>query len=267
VRIGEIELVPLLDARGSIGRMETMYPSVPPHAWEPYRALYPELFDDQSWRPPNHCYLVRSGGQTILVDTGLGEYELLDVVETAGGLLPALAAQGVSPSEIDLVFITHVHIDHVGTNRAFPEARFAMHRDAVAAAEERASERAHIPETVLPLLEAGRVDAIEDGAELAPGVVAVALDGHDQGHTGVRLGSEAFLIADAAAHPALLAHPEWPFAADVDHDRAVATRQAIVEEALDTDLLVVSGHFPGNGIGRLMRTADGRALWQEARQD
>jgi glyoxylase-like metal-dependent hydrolase (beta-lactamase superfamily II) len=262
MRVGDVELVPVFDARGS-GPLVELWPDVELADWELYRPLYPELFEGDRWSPPVMAYVIRSAGRTVLVDTGVGDYQWIATPQVTGQLLPNLADHGLSPDDPDLVFVTHVHLDHVGTNAAFARPRFAFHADALAAAQER-TDSEHLHETVLPLIAAGRSDAIEDGAELAPGVVAVALDGHDPGHMGVRLGSEALLIADAAAHPAMFDRPEWQFIADADHERSVATRQAIVEETVDTGMLVVSGHFPGSGIGRLVRE-DGLVKWQEAR--
>jgi glyoxylase-like metal-dependent hydrolase (beta-lactamase superfamily II) len=119
---------------------------------------------------------------------------------------------------------------------------------------------------VIPLLDAGRLDGIDDGTELAPGVTTLALEGHDEGHAGLRLGPNAILIADGAGHPALLAEPEWPFVGNRDPTRSAATRRALLDEVLDTDTLVICGHYPGSGIGRVTR-GEGRVLWQEARSD
>jgi glyoxylase-like metal-dependent hydrolase (beta-lactamase superfamily II) len=70
------------------------------------------------------------------------------------------------------------------------------------------------------------------------------------------------LIADAAVHPALLQEPDWVYESDHDHERAAETRRALVDELADTDTLVVCGHYPGSGIGRVSRH-DGRAIWKE----
>jgi glyoxylase-like metal-dependent hydrolase (beta-lactamase superfamily II) len=261
MRIGEIELVPVLDAVGTLP-LEVVYPDVPLEAWKPYREPYFQLFDGDGWHPPITCYLLKAGGQTILVDTGLGEFELFDSMDVSGGLLPALAAEGFAADQVDTVFITHLHVDHFGWNTAFANARFVMHKDAVAVAPERA-DRPHVAQGILPLIEAGRVERVEDGAELAPGVIVAELPGHDPGHSGLRLGSEAIVIADAAGHPAFFDRPEWLLVADLDEARTVATRKALLEEVVDTDTLVICGHYPGSGIGRVTRTAGGRVLWQE----
>jgi glyoxylase-like metal-dependent hydrolase (beta-lactamase superfamily II) len=264
MRLGDIELVPLLDAKGVFGPLADLWPEVSSAEWEPYRPLYPELFDGDRWRPSLTCYLIRVAGTTLLVDTGVADFEWLGEPELVGGLLPALAEHAVTPPEVDVVFLTHLHLDHFAANGAFDHARFVMHGDAIAAARERA-DRPHIAQCVLPLLDAGRVDEITDGAEVAPGVDATVLAGHDAGHTGLRIGSEAVLIADAAGHPAMLDEPEWLFLGDQNPSLAAVTREALVGELVDTETLVVCGHFPGTGIGKLERAEDGRVVWREAR--
>jgi hypothetical protein len=53
--IGSVELVPLVDAVGLLGELDDLYPGV--DDWEPYRALYPELFSGSQWRVPCTSYL------------------------------------------------------------------------------------------------------------------------------------------------------------------------------------------------------------------
>ena len=76
--------------------------------------------------------------------------------ESQEGLLRELAGRGVEREEIDIVLLTHVHIDHVGWNAqddgsaTFPRARYLLHEDALAAARRRA-DRPHIGRCVLGL--------------------------------------------------------------------------------------------------------------------
>jgi hypothetical protein len=117
LNIDSVKLDAVVDAWGELGALGELYPRVPPEAWEPYRELYPELFAQTRWRLPCTCYLVRSGGRTVLVDTGVGPRGLWGwKAEREGGLLPGLAELGVEPTDVDVVFLTHVHIDHVGWN-------------------------------------------------------------------------------------------------------------------------------------------------------
>ena len=98
------------------------------------------------------------------------------------------------------------------------------------------------------------------------GVTAVPLAGHYPGHMGVRVasaGASALVLGDAAVHPLQLDRPRDSFANDVDTEVARATREALVAELVDQDVLVASSHFPSGGIGRAVRE-DGRVLWTPA---
>jgi glyoxylase-like metal-dependent hydrolase (beta-lactamase superfamily II) len=267
--IGAIELVPLADAVGRLGELEELYPDVPPEAWQPYRELYPELFAGTKWRLPVTCYLVRSAGTTILVDTGVGPEGLWGdwEAEPEGGLPAALEATGLGPDEIDVVFLTHLHIDHIGWNADREGAplfgRYVVSREAIAFARERV-DRPHVRRCVVSL--GDRLAELEGETELAPGVTAVAYPGHYPGHTGLRLrseGVEAMLAADAAVHPALLDRPEWEYVSDVDRSGSVATRTTLVPDVVDSASFVVCGHYPGTGIGHV-RTRGDRVIWEPA---
>jgi glyoxylase-like metal-dependent hydrolase (beta-lactamase superfamily II) len=269
--VGEIELVPLLDAVGLLAEYREVYPDVEPDAWEPYRALYPDLFANESWRLPCTSYLLRTPDATVLVDTGVGPPGLWGwTAESEGELPQALADHGVARDDVDVVFLTHLHIDHLGWNTDldgvsfFPRARYLVHADALAFARTR-PELPHIRRCVEPL--ADRFETIEPDVELAPGLTPFAAAGHYPGHMAVRVrsgGAEAVLLADTAVHPALLHEPEWLYVSDLDPPVAAATRQALLPELVDGDVLVACGHYPGSGVGRVV-TRNGRVVWEEAR--
>jgi glyoxylase-like metal-dependent hydrolase (beta-lactamase superfamily II) len=267
VRVGSVEIHRVPDAVGLLAELGDTYPDVPEVAWEPYRALYPDLFVGTKWRLPCDSFLIRSGEVAVLVDTGVGPPGLWDWEAEREGLLPgALADLGVGRDEIDVVFLTHLHIDHVGWNTDehgttfFPRARYVVHRDALAFASSQDA-RPHVERCILAL--ADRFEQLDGEAELAPGVSAFPLPGHYPGHMGIRVssgGEEAMLMADAAVHPALLDHPEWRYVSDLDHESAVATRHRLLAKLVDADIVVASGHYPPGGIGRIVRI-DGRVRW------
>ena len=263
--VGSVELVPLVDAVGLLGELDELYPGF--DDWEPYRALYPELFFGSQWRVPATSYLVRSGATTVIVDTGVGPAGLWGwTPESEEGLLPALAAAGVAPGEIDIVVLTHLHVDHVGWNTdqdgelVFPKARYLAHPDGVAFAL--GSGRPHVDRTIAPVA----FEDAADGTELAVGVTAFELRGHFPGHMGLRIdsgGERALLIADAAVHPMLLHVPDAAYVSDADPDDCAGTRRSLLPELVDQDVLVVCGHYPSGGIGRVV-TRDGRVVWEPA---
>src|SRR5438128_2502665 len=59
---------------------------------------------------PYNCLLVRTAGQVVLVDTGVGPYG----AGAGHELERALADEGVAPRDVDLVVLTHAHPDHIG---------------------------------------------------------------------------------------------------------------------------------------------------------
>jgi hypothetical protein len=64
-------------------------------------------------------------------------------------------------------------------------------------------------------------------------------------------------------HPALLDEPARLYVSDHDPNGSAATRRALVADLADSGKLVVCGHYPGSGIGRLA-TRSGRTVWEPA---
>jgi glyoxylase-like metal-dependent hydrolase (beta-lactamase superfamily II) len=265
VLVGAVELVPLTDAVGRLGELDELFPGT--SDWERERQRYPELFDGSQWRIPCTSYVIRSGGTTILVDTGVGPAGLWGWdAEWEEGLPPALAGTGLAPDDIDVVFLTHLHVDHVGWNTdregelVFPNARYVTHRDGVAFA--RGVDRPHIARTIVAVA----FQEISGETELADGVTAFEIPGHFPGHMGLRIesgGRRAILLADTAVHPKMLDVPELVYVSDSDSDTCALTRRALLEELVDRDVLAVCGHYPSGGIGRVA-TRDGHVVWEAA---
>ena len=68
-----------------------------------------------------NCLLVRTGEQTVLVDTGIGakwdaKHTAIYGIERPVGLMDELAARNLEPEHIDFVINTHLHFDHAGGN-------------------------------------------------------------------------------------------------------------------------------------------------------
>ena len=114
-----------------------LFPTAPAEAWEPYKQLYPDAFQQDHMLIEIGCYLVRSEGQTILIDTGYGEGPIEAIGGRKGELMDDLTAKGIIPAEVNTVFLSHLHSDHVGWNvverdgrleAAFPNARYVAHQ-------------------------------------------------------------------------------------------------------------------------------------------
>jgi glyoxylase-like metal-dependent hydrolase (beta-lactamase superfamily II) len=240
------------------------------------------LRDERSWLEPDFVdfarnvmrlsiksFVLRLGGRTILVDACIGEHKDRPEIpawnrRSGTGWLDRLRAVGVAPEAIDTVFCTHLHIDHVGWNTiggdgrwraTFPNARYLVGRMEMDDWQERiaagTAEPMHVRglrDSVLPLVEAGLVDLVDDGYELAPGAVVTPLPGHTIGQMGLlldRAEGRAVLCGDAIHSPVQLLQPLVSTSRCRDPALASRTRRALLEEAADTGRIVIPAHFRG----------------------
>lgn len=195
---------------------------------------------------PVRAFLVRGRAGCLLIDAGAG-----DAWHKGLGRLPeALAEAGSGPQEVEVVALTHTHIDHLSGlvdgdgGLAFPNARRVL-----VATEELMAFREE--PRMMPTL--ARLVPLEQGDGPIPGVVAVNAPGHSPGHMAF-LGEGRLLIwGDVVHHPAQFAQPEVTWKFDEDPDAARATRAALFERVLDEGWMVAGSHLPHPGIGRLER--------------
>ena len=109
-----------------------------------------------------------------------------------------LAALGLAPADVDLVFLGHLHFDHGGGLKDFPHAEVHVHAQELAAAREPADD-AYFADDF-------RGDyrwwLAQDEYDLVPGVRAIESPGHTAGHMSLLIelpkGDPILLCGDAA---------------------------------------------------------------------
>jgi glyoxylase-like metal-dependent hydrolase (beta-lactamase superfamily II) len=219
---------------------------------------------------PLGCFLVRSGDKRVLIDTGLGP--IGSPTFHGGALLNELGAAGVQPADVDIVFITHLHLDHCGTvaqkvdgawKSTFPNATYRW------TSNEQAYWTGPLPSTSVKnqnLLDAvaPRWQAADGGVSLAPGVDVIALPGHTPGHAGIVLSSgdqRAFILGDAISCPVQFTETEWSGLGDVDPKLARQSQESVAAEMEGKGALAAASHFPGLAFGRVLR-GEGRRYWE-----
>lgn len=215
--------------------------------------------------------VIETGSRRILVDTGFGD----SGPATAGFLRSNLAAAGITPETIDMVFVTHCHGDHINglidaegrplypaaeVVLAEPERAFWTDRTEAARASGGVADNfANVARVFGPLQD--RLRTVQWNAEIAPGVTAIDARGHTPGHTALILesaGEKLVFIADVTNHPALFArHPHWSVAFDMDARQSVATRRRILGMIADEGLRMAGYHYPFPATGRLARDGEG----------
>jgi glyoxylase-like metal-dependent hydrolase (beta-lactamase superfamily II) len=205
---------------------------------------FPGVEDDRPWSIPVNVVLVETDDTTLLVDTGAGPHPRAFFPEGEARLLDKLQELHVAPTDIEIVVNTHLHIDHVGWNGAFPNARYVVHEDdwSFFTSEDSLEQRPHLREKILAV----DVQRVAGETEIAPGVIVVPTPGHTPGHMSLRIGSFA-AIGDLVAHERQIEDPELVFVNDMDRDQAAVTRRRVLGELADESAYVAAGHLPGLG--------------------
>ncbi len=275
IAIGDVEVYELTDAAGPFPMpLDQVFPAVSAEQWEPYRQRYPRAFaGPNTWGTRVGCFLVRSGGRTMLVDTGIGPGPS-DIFGGMQGSLPdELRRHGVDVDGVDLVFLTHMHPDHVGWNLTadgqptFPNARYVLSRtdwQFCHLPEVQAALPPYIGPCLTPLEGLGVLDLIDGETALTEEVRAIPTPGHSPGHMSLLIssrGQEALIMADVAAHPAMVTEESWTYIFEADPAQAVATRRRVLDGLADSGTPVLVGHYPAPSFGRIVREG-GRRYWQ-----
>lgn len=252
-----------------------------PHFWDPDTGAY--LCHVQTW-------VIRTGGRTILVDTGIGNDRDRPQVPSFANLrtdfLDRLAAAGVTPDEVDTVINTHIHYDHVGWNTTLVDGSFVpTFRNATYLVPQADydyfhpanAHRMRAPETdderrrfdgirlvfddsIAPVERAGQLQLWRDHHEL-PGV-PVSLEpapGHTPGSSLVRLRSSdggAVFVGDLLHSPMQFLHPDQRCSFDLDPAQARITRRSVLAAAASDGAMVLPAHLPGQSAARIT-AADG----------
>jgi len=265
VKIGDIDLLVISDGVVT-PPAESMATNADPAvraAWLDDRFLSRDAFD---WAL--NAVVVRSGDQTILIDSGLG-VEVPDF-RRAGHLIHRLEASGIVLASVTDVVLTHMHFDHVGgllvegvKERLRPDLRIHVSAAEVKFWTEPDFSRTGMP----PALEdvarrsskrfleeyRSQLRPFENEYEVAPGVVVTRTGGHTPGHSVVRLasGGDRLMFAGDAVFPVSFDHPEWHNGFEHDPEEATRVRVLLMRELAATGSWLVATHMPFPSVGRV----------------
>jgi glyoxylase-like metal-dependent hydrolase (beta-lactamase superfamily II) len=217
-------------------------------------------------------FLINTGTKLVLIDTGAGTF----FGPTVGKLVDSLEASGYRPEQVDEIYVTHLHPDHVGGllkdgKMAFPnavvrasqqEADYWLSKAKMAAAPAAAKDGFVNAQKALELyVAAGRFKPFNGDVQLVPGIRSVAAPGHTPGHTlyVVESGGEKLLLWGDLMHAAAAQFPDPSVSIFFDTDQAAATeqRKKVFADAAEHRYWVAGAHLPFPGIGHLRANGSG----------
>ncbi len=193
-----------------------------------------------------------------------------------GKLLEGLARLGVKPQDIDYVFCTHIHGDHIGWNflvkdgqvvPTFPRARYYLPRAdwEFFRQPQQVQRYGYVKDMVLPLEKMlDRIQFIQGEFKITDELSAYPTPGHTPGHQSLLLssgGQRALFLGDAIHETAQLQETDWKPKADSYPDQAAQTRRRLVEWLAKEGITVCAVHFPFPGFGKVA-VGQGRRYWQ-----
>ena len=211
---------------------------------------------------------INRGGKHIIADVGFGQAAR----PSAGGTEAALKSLGLSPADIDIVYLTHFHGDHIAGladadgQLAFPNASYITTQ----AEWDEWITRWSAFDAPQDQTNLERFTSLQDkfsfarpGDEIAPGVSVVDLAGHTLGHSGLLIesaGERLLHVVDLLHQPFQFANTDWHFSFDSDPELAVETRRRVLQQCADEDILTFFYHMPFPGLGRVS-AEDGVFHW------
>jgi glyoxylase-like metal-dependent hydrolase (beta-lactamase superfamily II) len=196
--------------------------------------------------------VVNTGAELVLFDTGM----------SPDGITAALAAAGITPDQVDVVVLTHMHPDHIGGLQGASGPVFANARYVTGAVEHNHWTMAPndaFTANVVPLND--KMTFLDEGGTVAPGITALMAAGHTPGHMMFMLesaGQRLAITADTANHYIWsLAKPDWEVKFDADKAAAAATRKAVFGMIAADKIPFIGYHMPFPGMGYVEAAGDG----------
>src|ERR1700693_2020430 len=146
--------------------------------------------------------VVRTGSQTMLIETGAGNKlseRMVKIYGQPAELLRQLNAAGIAPEDVDIVINTHLHFDHCGWHTVrqgdniaatFPKAKYYVQEGEWKHAHENQRDVvSYITENYDPLVESGQMTLLRGDAEIVPGVSVRVYPGHTRNMQAVLVQS------------------------------------------------------------------------------
>jgi glyoxylase-like metal-dependent hydrolase (beta-lactamase superfamily II) len=217
---------------------------------------------------------IRSGGKVVLFDVGFGG----NGQPTTGKLAENMKAAGLDPATVPTIVISHFHPDHISglwvkeTNEQvfpnaeilMPEAEYKFWTDPALVEKVPEANRANVRRIQSTFPNWKNIKQYADGAEVAPGVRAIATPGHTVGHMSFLVasgGQQLFIQGDVTGiHQLFVRNPGLHSMFDADGPKAEATRRAFYDRVIAEKAMIAGYHFGFPNVGTLSKDGNGYAF-------
>ncbi len=279
--LGNVSITRVREYYGSVGmEPHAFFPDSSQEVWKDgVHWLAPHFLDSAtgSVNSAIQTWLLRSGGKTVLVDTGVGNHKERPYAPVWGHLrtnfLDNLARAGVRPEDVDIVINTHLHIDHVGWNTyldgrtwvpTFPNATYLMTRrdfDFWNPANEnkpllgRGNQNV-FEDSVAPVHQAGLTHLWDGSYQIDKNLRLDLAPGHTPGSSVLTLesgGDRALFVGDLVHTALQIVEPEINSCFCEDPAESRATRHKLLGRAAEDNALVFPAHLGGHGAAEVER--------------
>ncbi|MEM1981623.1 MAG: N-acyl homoserine lactonase family protein [Candidatus Hadarchaeales archaeon] len=138
---------------------------------------------------PVYIWYVEGSERKIIVDAGVGTSKHEDLEVRGGGekgLRKALEEVGISPKEVEILILTHLHFDHVACVGLFENARiYVQKKEWETALSPLPPLRPFYDQKLLEPLERMDLVLVEGDHEIEKGLTLLHLPGHTEGMQGL----------------------------------------------------------------------------------
>lgn len=264
--VGDYEVTVLSDGKNQLAAMKLLQ-------GDPSRiadALKSGFLGEQV-ETSHNSFLINTGEKLVLIDAGAGTL----LGPHTGKLISNLRAAGYWPEQVDELYLTHMHTDHIGGLMSGKERSFksavvrANKRDTdywlseenmrAAPAEAKRFFEAAVA-SLSPYREAGKLETFEGAADLIPGIRARPAYGHTPGHTMFEVESkgEKLLLWGDIVHVAAVQFADPTVTIGYDADQAEAEREhwRVFDDAASNRYMIGGAHLPFPGLGHVRDNGD-----------
>ncbi|MBH74560.1 MAG: MBL fold metallo-hydrolase [Dehalococcoidia bacterium] len=218
-----------------------------------------------------NCLLLQNDSANILIDTGVGTKEPLNLKEfyglSSGRLVRQLKTEGLTPKDISAVILSHLHFDHAGGATrfdrsgfpvpTFPKAKYYVQNAAWNDAmnpNERARAGYH-NDDLYPLKESGQLEIITGNTEIYPGISVQLTNGHTRGHQIVLMkcgGERVVFLGDLVPTKH---HLGLPCITSFDYapEQTLEQKRSILEQAEKDGWMIIFPHALEDRAGYIER--------------